>query len=44
VLPRRRFPGISDNLKARECLRIIVGWMPMPVQAATVRLLHSLKC
>jgi hypothetical protein len=27
---RRRFPGISDNAKARECARTIAGWMPLP--------------
>ena len=23
---RRRFPGITDNTKARKCARIIAGW------------------
>ena len=27
---RRLFPGIADNAKARECVRIIVGWTPLP--------------
>ena len=27
---RRLFPGITDNAKARECVRIIVGWTPLP--------------
>jgi hypothetical protein len=27
---RRLFPGITDNAKARECVRIIVGWKPLP--------------
>jgi hypothetical protein len=31
---RRRFPGITDNAKARECVRIIAGWTP--VAAPTV--------
>ena len=26
---RRRFPGISDNAKARECARSIAGWTPL---------------
>ena len=26
---RRRFPGIVDNVQARECARIIVGWKPL---------------
>jgi RecB family exonuclease len=25
---RRRFPGIADNAKARECVRTIAGWQP----------------
>ena len=27
---RRLFPGITDNAKARECARIIAGWVPLP--------------
>ena len=27
---RRHFPGIEDNAKARECVRIIAGWTPRP--------------
>jgi hypothetical protein len=27
---RRRFPGIIDNAKARECARSIAGWTPHP--------------
>ena len=26
---RRRFPGIVDNVQARECARIIAGWKPL---------------
>ena len=26
---RRRFPGILDNVQARECARIIAGWKPL---------------
>ena len=26
---RRRFPGITDNAKARECARTIAGWKPL---------------
>jgi hypothetical protein len=33
---RRRFPGISDNAKARECVRIIAGWEPLPGQGGGV--------
>jgi hypothetical protein len=31
---RRRFPGITDNVKAREWS--IVGWTPLPVQPRPV--------
>jgi hypothetical protein len=34
---RRLFPGITDNAKARECARIIVGWTPLPVPEAPRR-------
>jgi hypothetical protein len=27
---RRRFPGIVDNAKARECARTIAGWQRPP--------------
>jgi hypothetical protein len=27
---RRLFPGITDNAQARECARVIAGWMPLP--------------
>ena len=33
---RRIFPGITDNAKARECARIIIGWSPLVVPPATV--------
>ena len=26
---RRRFPGITDNAQARECVRTIAGWKPL---------------
>jgi len=30
---RRRFPGITDNAQARECVRTIAGWKPLrPVE------------
>jgi hypothetical protein len=28
----RRFPGIVDNAKARECARSIAGWTPLSPQ------------
>jgi hypothetical protein len=33
---RRRFPGIIDNAKARECARSIARWEPLPVQPRSV--------
>ena len=35
---RRLFPGISDNAKARECARTIVGWKPTVVPPAPVKM------
>jgi len=29
---RRRFPGVLDNVQARECARIIAGWKPLPLR------------
>ena len=29
---RRRFPGISDNVKALKCARTIAGWTPLPAR------------
>ena len=26
---RRRFPGITDNAQARECVRTIADWKPL---------------
>ena len=33
---RRRFPGISDNAKARACARSIAGWKPLPAPTGSV--------
>jgi len=33
---RRRFPGIVDNARARECVRAIAGWTPLPAPPAKV--------
>jgi hypothetical protein len=33
---RRRFPGIIDNARARECARSIAGWTPLPTLPAKV--------
>lgn len=30
---RRAFPAITDNAKARDCVRTIAGWKP-PAEAA----------
>jgi hypothetical protein len=40
---RRRFPGIIDNEKARQCARSIAGWQPPPAPASTVTQLHPGK-
>jgi hypothetical protein len=40
---RRRFPGIIDNAKARECARSIAEWTPQPVSAGTVTPLRRRK-
>jgi hypothetical protein len=40
---RRRFPGITDNAKARECARSIAGWTPLPVQSRPVTRLRPRK-
>ena len=29
---RRLFPGITDNVQARECARTIAGWKPLPAR------------
>ena len=29
---RRLFPGITDNVQARECARTIAGWQPLTPQ------------
>ena len=26
IKPRRLFPGVTDNRRARECVRMIAGW------------------
>ena len=31
---RRLFPGITDNLQARECARVIAGRKPLPPRPA----------
>lgn len=33
---RRRFPGITDNAKARAMVRTIAGWKPLPAAPASV--------
>ena len=35
---RRLFPGIVDNVQARECVRTIAGWRPLPKRLRPVRL------
>jgi hypothetical protein len=33
---RRRFPGITDNAKARACVQTIAGWKPLPAAACQI--------
>jgi hypothetical protein len=33
---RRRFPGITDNAKARAHVRTIAGWKPLPSPQGSV--------
>ena len=41
---RRRFPGLTDNARARECARTIAGWTPPPPErTATVTRLDTRK-
>jgi hypothetical protein len=40
---RRRFPGVTDNAKARACARTIAGWTPLPTRPCTVTRLRSRK-
>ena len=30
---RRRFPGVTDNERARECAKMIAGWKPLKLPA-----------
>jgi hypothetical protein len=34
---RRMFPGIRDAAQARECVRIIAGWQPLPDRQRRLR-------
>jgi hypothetical protein len=40
---RRRFPGITDNAKAREHAKSIAGWQPLPAPVLPVTRLRPLK-
>ena len=40
---RRRFPGITDPARARECVRTIAGWAPLPEAPGPVTPLHPVK-
>jgi hypothetical protein len=35
---RRLFPGVTDNMEARECARAIAAWKPLPPPLRRVRL------
>jgi hypothetical protein len=34
---RRMFPGIRDTAQARECVRVIAGWQPLPERQRRLR-------
>jgi hypothetical protein len=38
---RRRFPGVTDNAKAREFARTIAGWRPLPAPPRPVTPLRT---
>ena len=40
---RRRFPGVTENAKARACARSIAGWTPLPAQPRPVTRRRPLK-
>jgi hypothetical protein len=40
---RRRFPGVTNNAKARACARSIAGWTPVPAQPRPVTRLRPRK-
>jgi hypothetical protein len=40
---RRRFPGVTDNAKARARARTIAGWTPEPPRPCTVTRLRPPK-
>ena len=35
---RQMFPGITDNAQARECVRMIASWRPLPKRLRPMRL------
>ena len=35
---RRLFPGITDTSQARQCVRTIAGWKPLPKRIRPMRL------
>ena len=40
---RRRFPGVTDNAKARACVRTIAGWKPLPAPTCSVTRLRPAR-
>jgi len=34
---RRLFPGVTDNAQARECVRTIASWRPLPKRLRLAR-------
>jgi hypothetical protein len=35
---RQLFPGITDNAQARECVRTIASWRPLPKRLLQMRM------
>ena len=40
---RRLFPGVTDNDTARQCVRTIAGWRPLPLRPVKRMLKPSLR-
>jgi hypothetical protein len=34
---RRLYPGVTDNMQARECARAIAAWKPLPMAPRSAR-------
>jgi hypothetical protein len=40
---RRLFPGVDNLALARECVRTIAGWAPLPVRPSRTRCMRSAR-